>query len=291
LEFKHGGQGAIALCRQLPQRMQAVSIRSSGCFTDNVSGRIVMKANDDTAQNRRGFLRIAGLAAATYALGSLPLATRAAGDATGKMKIGTIGSGRIGATIGGLWVNAGHEVMFSSLDLAHDKALAESLGPNARAGTPREAAAFADVLLMAVPYSALPQLGRDLADLIKGKVVLDACNPIPARDGEIATWAREKGAGLASAELLPGARLVRAFNAINYAKLPEAAHRQGERIGMPMAGDDASAVAVASRLVREIGFEPVMIGPLAMGKHLIPGTPLAGEHTPEQIRQIAATLN
>jgi predicted dinucleotide-binding enzyme len=58
-----------------------------------------------------------------------------------------------------------------------------------------------------------------------------------------------------------------------------------------MAGDDASAVAVASRLVREIGFEPVMIGPLAMGKHLIPGTPLAGEHTPEQIRQIAATLN
>ena len=58
-----------------------------------------------------------------------------------------------------------------------------------------------------------------------------------------------------------------------------------------MASDDASAVAVASRLVREIGFEPVMIGPLAMGKHLIPGTPLAGEHTPEQIRQIAATLN
>jgi predicted dinucleotide-binding enzyme len=250
-----------------------------------------MKANDDIAQNRRGFLRIAGVAATTFALGSLPFAASAAGDATGKVKIGVVGSGRIGATIGGLWVNAGHEVMFSSLDLDHDKALAASLGRNARAGTPREAAAFGDVLLMAVPYSALPQLGRDLAALINGKVVLDACNPIPARDGEIATWAREKGAGLASAELLPGARLVRAFNAINYAKLPEAAQRQGERTGIPMAGDDASAVAVASRLVREIGFEPVMIGPLAMGKHLIPGTPLAGEHTPEQIRQIAATLN
>jgi predicted dinucleotide-binding enzyme len=59
---------------------------------------------------------------------------------------------------------------------------------------------------------------------------------------------------------------------------------------MPMAGDDANAIAVASRLVREIGFEPVVVGPLAMGRHLIPGTPLAGEHTPEQIRSIAATL-
>ena len=58
-----------------------------------------------------------------------------------------------------------------------------------------------------------------------------------------------------------------------------------------MAGDDANAIAVASSLVREIGFEPVVIGPLAMGKYLIPGTPLAGLHTPEEIRQIVATLN
>jgi len=250
-----------------------------------------MKANAAMKQNRRGFLRIAGAAAATFALGGLPFAARAASDATGKMKIGIVGSGRMGGTVGELWVKAGHEVMFSSLDLEHDKALAASLGPNARAGTPRDAAAFGDVLLISVPYSALPQIGRDLADLIKGKVVLDTCNPVLGRDGEIATWAREKGAGLASAELLPGARLVRAFNAIGYAKLPEAANRQGVRTGIPMAGDDATAVAVASSLVREIGFEPVVIGPLAMGKYLIPGTPLAGEHTPEQIRQIAATLN
>ena len=249
-----------------------------------------MKFNEVMKRERRRFFQVAGFAAATFALGSLSFAVRAASDATGKMKIGIVGSGRIGGTLGALWVKAGHEVMFSSLDLEHDKALAASLGTSARAGTPREAAAFGEVLLLAVPYGALPQLGRDLADLIKGKVVLDACNPFPARDGEIATWARARGAGLASAELLPGARIVRAFNAISYARLPEVARRQGERIGMPMAGDDANAIAVASRLVREIGFEPVVIGPLAMGKHLIPGTPLAGEHTPEQIRQIAATL-
>ena len=249
-----------------------------------------MKANDAVKPGRREFLRAAGTAAAGLALGVVPYVARAASSADAGLKIGIVGSGRIGSTLGALWLKAGHEVMFSSLDLEHDKALAARLGGKARAGTSKEAAAFGEVLLIAVPYSALPQVGRDLGNLLKGKVVLDACNPIPSRDGEIATWAREKGAGLASAELLPGARIVRAFNAIGYARLPEAAKR-AERTGMPIAGDDANAIAVASRLVREIGFEPVVIGPLAMGKYLIPGTPLAGEHTPEQIRKIAATLN
>lgn len=249
-----------------------------------------MKANDGGKPGRRQFLRAAGTAAAGLALGVVPYGARAASSADAGLKIGIVGSGRIGGTLGALWLKAGHEIMFSSLDLEHDKALAARLGGKARAGTSKEAAAFGEVALIAVPYSAFPQVGRDLRDLLKGKVVLDASNPIPTRDGEIATWAREKGAGLASAELLPGARIVRAFNAIGYARLPEAAKRS-ERMGMPIAGDDANAIAVASRLVREIGYEPVVIGSLAMGKHLIPGTPLAGEHPPEKLRQIAATLN
>lgn len=246
-----------------------------------------MKVNGAMKHNRRGFLKVAGTATAALALGGLPFGARAATD---KLKIGVIGSGRIGGTLGGVWVKAGHEVMFSSRNIEHDKKLAASLGPNARAGTPRAAAAFGDVLLIAVPYRALPDVGKDLGTLIKGKVVIDPNNPIPSRDGEIATWAREKGAGLASAELLPGARIVRAFNAIGYARMGAAHEQKGERIGMPIASDDAKAVAVASRLIREIGYEPVLIGPLAMGKHLMPGTPLAGERTPEQIRQVAATL-
>lgn len=249
-----------------------------------------MKANDAMQQKRRRFLKAAGAGAATLALGGLPLAAHAAAEAAGKLKIGFIGSGRIGSTLGEIWLKAGHEVMFSSLDLEHDKALAAKLGANARAGSSREAAAFGDVVVIAVPYRALPQVGKDLADLIKGKVVLDTSNPIVARDGEIATWAREKGAGLASAELMPGARIVRAFNAVGFARLPAVGQRP-ERTGMPIAGDDAKAIAIASRLVREVGYEPVLIGPLAMGKHLIPGTPLAGERTPEQIRQIVTTLN
>ncbi len=206
------------------------------------------------------------------------------------MKIGIVGSGQVGSAIGAVWVKAGHEVMFSSRNIEHDKALAARLGGGARAGTPREAAAFGEVVMISVPYGALPAVGKDLGDLIKGKVVIDTCNPFPGRDGEIAVWARKQGAGLASAELLPGARLVRAFNAIGAGRMGSA-HEDPGRVGMPIAGDDAQAIAVASRLIREIGYEPVLIGGLAMGKYLMPGTALSGERTPEEIRKIAATLN
>ena len=145
------------------------------------------------------------------------------------------------------------------------------------------------MLLVSVPYGALPAVGKDLAELLKGKIVLDTCNPFPGRDGDIANWARQKGAGLASAELLPGARIVRTFNAVSYSQMAAAAERS-ERMAMPMASDDAQAVTVVSRLVRDVGYDPVLIGPLAMGKHLMPGTPLAGEHKPDEIRRIAATL-
>jgi hypothetical protein len=237
-------------------------------------------------QSRRRFLE---LAAATLALNGLPLAVRASSAGAGKVKIGIVGSGRVGSALGGVWVKKGHEVMFSSRNIAHDKALAAKLGPNARAGTPRDAAAFGEVLLVSVPYGSLPDVGKDLKDLLKGKVVIDTCNPFPGRDGEIAEWARKKGAGLASAELLPGARIVRAFNAVGSFRMGQV-HQEPGRVGMPIAGDDAKAIEVASRLIRDIGFEPVLVGGLAMGRHLIPGTPLAGERSPEEIRRIAATL-
>ena len=104
-----------------------------------------MNEFDDLKSKRRDFLRAA---AAGVALGILP---HAVGAADG-LKIGIIGSGRIGSTLGGLWLKAGHEVMFSSLDLEQDKALAARLGGKARAGATREAAAFGEVLLTAVPY-------------------------------------------------------------------------------------------------------------------------------------------
>jgi hypothetical protein len=237
-------------------------------------------------KGRRGFL---GATGATLVLSALPFAAREAGAQAGKTRIGIIGSGRVGGTLGRIWAGAGHSVMFSSLDLDHDKKLAAEVGANASAGTPRQAAAFGEVLLIAVPYHALPSVGKDLGELLKGRVVIDTCNPIASRDGEIVKWADEKGAGLASAELLPGARIVRAFNAVGYSRLPDAA-KKDPRFGMPIAGDDPKAIAIASGLIRDVGYEPVLIGPLAMGRHLVPRQPLAGERLPDEIRKIAATL-
>lgn len=229
-------------------------------------------------------------AVAMLAVGCFPFGASAQSTATTKLKIGIVGSGRVGGTLGGAWVKAGHDVMFSSLDIEHDRKLAASLGPNARAGTTREAAAFGSVLLISVPYKALPGIGKDLAELIKGKILIDTSNPNVARDGDMAVAAREKGAGLASSEYLPGARIVRAFNAIGYARMAEAAAKRGQ-VGMPIAGDDQNAISVASALIRDVGYEPVLVGTLAaMGRHLIPGTPLAGERSPEEIRRIMATL-
>lgn len=151
------------------------------------------------------------------------------------------------------------------------------------------AAAFGEVLLVSVPYHALPAVGKDLGALLKGKIVIDTCNPFEGRDGEVGIWARKKGAGLASQELLPGARIVRAFNAIGAARMGEA-HRNPGQVGMPIAGDDQQAIAIASGLIRDIGYEPVLIGGSAMGRHLQPREPLAGEHSPDEIRRIAATL-
>lgn len=250
-----------------------------------------MAKHDAVDRRRRNFLRIAGgtavlLAASPQAV----LAASAAGEAP--LKIGTIGSGRIGGTLGALWVKAGHPVMFSSRHPEKLNDLVDGLGSLARAGTVEEAIAFADVVLLAVPYHAMLQVGKDHASALARKaLVIDATNPIPRRDGEIADWALKKGAGAASAELLPGARIVRAFNAIGYARLPEIAERKGDPVGMPMAGDDANAIALASKLVREIGFEPVVIGPLVMGKHLLPRRPLDGVRSPEEVRKIAVTLN
>src|SRR5436190_18050064 len=89
------------------------------------------------------------------------------------MKIGIIGAGHIGGTLAKLWVAAGHEVLVSSRHPDELAPLVKELGPKARAGTPAEAARFGEVVLVSVPYGALPQVGRDLREALAGKIVLD----------------------------------------------------------------------------------------------------------------------
>ena len=210
-------------------------------------------------------------------LGAVPGARAAAADVPTQpgapIKIGIIGTGHIGGTLATLWVAAGHEVLMSSRHPQELQALAHSLGPKAHVGTPAEAAKFGEVVVVSVPYGALPQVGRDFKSELAGKIVLDTGNPYPERDGQMAVEARRKGTGVASAEYLPGVRLVRAFNAINSGDLRSEAHRKGAPIAIPLAGDDAQALQVAERLVRDAGFAPVVVGPLSKAREFDVGTP------------------
>ena len=213
--------------------------------------------------SRRHALLVLGLAATT----------RGAWAQGAPVKVGIIGSGNIGGTLGTLWAKAGHPVMFSSRNPDSLKGLAQAAGPNASTGTPAQAAAFGDAVLVAVPYKAMPQIGHDLADALRGKPVLDATNATAGRDGaEIAGDVGQRGIGVVSAGYFPGAHLVRVFNSIGAAKIAHDNHR-AEPIALPLAGDDAAALAVAQQLVRDAGFDPVVVGGLAMATKFQMGTP------------------
>jgi 8-hydroxy-5-deazaflavin:NADPH oxidoreductase len=250
--------------------------------------------NNSTDYDRRSFMRIVGSGSALLALAAWPLAARAQTAGGAALKIGMIGSGREGGALGTALVKAGHPVMFSSRHPEELKSLVDGLGPLAKAGTVAQAIEFGDVVMIVVPYGAMQQIGSDYAAaLAKKTLVVDVSNPIARRDGADLVKAvnEQGGAGLATAKMLPGAHLVRAFNAIGSAKITADAHRAAGLVGVPIAGDDTNAIAVASGLIREIGFEPVLIGGLAKGKYLVPGTPLGGEHSPAEIRTIAAGLS
>ena len=221
-------------------------------------------------RGRRAFLK--RIAALTLFIAGLSWTQTARAAEPTPLKIGVIGSGKIGGTVGALWVKAGHQVFFSSRHPDELKGLVRDLGAGARAGMPRQAAAFGDVVLVSVPYHAVPQIGRDFARELAGKVVLETGNPYPSRDGEMADRARARGTGASSAEFLPGVRLVRAFNTIPYYDLRSEAHRSGERVAIPLAGDDLEALKIASRLVEDAGFEPVVVGPLSRAKEFDVGT-------------------
>ena len=231
--------------------------------------------------SRRALLLGLGLAAGAITLGD-------AGPAAAQepLKIGIIGTGRIGGALARHWVNAGHEVFMSSRHPEELEPLAKELGPRAHVGTPREAAAFGSVVLVSVPYGAMPQIGADCAAELEGKIVLDTSNPVESRDGAMALEAQRKGAGVATAEFLKGTRVVRAYNCIPAAALANDSNRQPERIAIPIGGDDAEALRIAERLVSDSGFDPVVVGSLAETRRFDLGQPLAsGQLAAAELRQ------
>jgi hypothetical protein len=227
----------------------------------------------------RGRRALLGAAGAFALQGMLRSTTASAEAASGsKTKIGIIGAGHIGGTIGELWVKAGHPIFLSSRHPEELKDLVERLGPLAQAGSVDQAIGFGDVVFIAVPYGALPQIGKDYGKSLAGKIVLEADNAVPARDGAIADEVERDGIGITSQKYLPGARLVRAFNTLGYTIFAHEANRPAPRLAVPIAGDDQEAVQLAAGLVRDAGFDPVEVGKLADASRFQRGSPGYGQN-------------
>jgi predicted dinucleotide-binding enzyme len=136
--------------------------------------------------------------------------------------------------------------------------------------------AFGDAILIAVPYAALPAIQQQVGAQLKNKVVIDPNNPVPARDGDMAVQAKEKGAGVSTAALLPGARVVRAFNSWGFSLMQREANRPAPRMAIPVGADDPAALKVGMQLVEDAGFDPVAVGSLAASKAFDLGSPVSG---------------
>ena len=239
----------------------------------------------DVDRPRRALLAAVGALALQGLFPASAFGKTVAAAKAGKMRIGIVGSGRIGGTVGGLWVKAGYPVFFSSRHPEQLQELVARLGPLAQAGSVEQAIAFGDVLFVAVPYGSLPEIGKDHAKALAGKIVLDACNATVKRDGAIAVEAERQGIGITSQKYLPRTRLVRAFNSINYKLLESEANRPAPRLTVPIAGDDRQAVEVAAALVRDAGFDAVKVGRLIEANRFHFGGPGFGPMTATELRQ------
>ncbi len=204
------------------------------------------------------------------------------------MRIGIVGAGHIGATCAELFVRAGHDVMLSNSRGPDSLSeLARELGPTAATGTVEQAAGFGEPVVVAIPYGryrALP------APPFSGKIVIDAMNYYPERDGEV------NFGSLTSSELvarhLKGARVVKSFNTMQYKTLGSKAlpdRPLEDRLALYVAGDDRNAKAVVAHLIEEIGFAPFDTGSLYDGGLLQqPGSPVYTKDL--TLRQARATV-
>lgn len=178
------------------------------------------------------------------------------------MRIGMIGAGFVSQNVARLALAKGHEVMISN---SRDPKTLFSVGAalGCRTGTAEEAATFGDVVLVAVPLTAFGALP---AQALAGRIVIDANNYYPQRDGEIAELTdHRETTSERLARHLPGARIVKAFNAIRAVELTRDAKAAGEagRRTLPIAGDDAEAKRIVMELTDELGYEPFDAGGLA----------------------------
>ena len=191
-------------------------------------------------------------------------------------RIGLIGAGKIGTALAGLARGSGHHVVFSNSRGPHTlTGLAARIGTHVKAGTVREAAA-ADIVVLTIPLHRLPSLAAEARPHLSDRVVIDTMNYYPDRDGRIADLdEHRRTTSELTAEALPGARIVKAFNNIAHPHLASLARPKGspDRSVLPIASDDAAAKQEATALIDDLGYDVLDTGSLREGWRFENGQP------------------
>lgn len=181
------------------------------------------------------------------------------------MKIAVLGMGNVGGILGKRWAGRGHAVTFGSRHPTDPKVVAEATAANAGVDTIRAAAAGADVVLLATPWPAVPDALAAAGDLA-GKVLIDCTNPLAPDLSGLAGGHTTSG-GEEVARLAPGTKVVKMFNTTGAGNMADPDYG-GTPATMLYAGDDAGAKATAAALARDLGFDPVDLGPLSASRLL-----------------------
>ena len=196
------------------------------------------------------------------------------------MKIGIIGSGNIGGNLGKHWAKAGHKVMFSSRHPEELKSLVKEAGENAEALSVKDTfEANADVYLLAVPFKAIDKISELYAGEYANKVIIDATNPYPGRDGDMALEVRSANynASEYTAMKFATAKTAKAFNTIHAEHLRDRAFRDVDKLAIPYAAQDEESKAIAHQLIEDIGFDSLYIGNLSDTKIMDPDQVIYGK--------------
>ncbi|CAB1075417.1 hypothetical protein D1AOALGA4SA_3237 [Olavius algarvensis Delta 1 endosymbiont] len=185
------------------------------------------------------------------------------------MKIAIIGIGNVGGTLGPAWAKAGHEVIYGVRDLNSEKVknLLDNSGGNAEAAGVAQAAAKADVIVLATPWSAAREAVGEAGDL-SGKIVVDCTNPI-APDLKGLSVGTTTSAGEQVAQWAEGAKVVKAFNTTGSGNMVNPQYGS-QTVTMFICGDDPESRETVAQLARDLGFEPCITGPLYHARYFEP---------------------
>lgn len=182
--------------------------------------------------------------------------------------VAVIGTGSVAGALGPEFAALGHTIVYGSRDPSRDtvEALVVRTGNGASATTPAESVVGADIVVMAVPGTAVEAVTRSLGDL-SGKIIIDPTNAIDRTDDGFLKLVYDTSAAEVMQNAAPDAYVVKAFNTLNWRTMVDPDFAGGP-VSIPLVGDDAAAKATVAALVEGMGLEAIDLGPLRYARHV-----------------------